>query len=46
VRHGKYIEVELRETSEERAKETIERMCKDLLANSVIENYAYELQRA
>jgi len=46
VRQGKYIEVELSETSEERAKETIERMCRDLLANSVIENYAYELQRA
>ena len=46
VRQGKYIEVELSETSEERAKATIERMCKDLLANSVIENYAYELQRA
>jgi len=46
VRQGKYIEVELSETSEERAKETIERMCKDLLANSVIENFAYELQRA
>jgi len=46
VRQGKYIEVVLSETSEDRAKETIERMCKDLLANSVIENYAYELQRA
>ena len=46
VRQGKYIEVVLSETSEERAKQTIERMCKDLLANSVIENYAYELQRA
>ena len=46
VRQGKYIEVVLSETSEDRAKATIERMCKDLLANSVIENYAYELQRA
>ena len=46
VRQGKYIEVELAETSEDRAKETVERMCKDLLANSVIENYAYELQCA
>ena len=46
VRQGKYIEVELAETSEEQAKATVERMCKDLLANSVIENYAYELQRA
>jgi phosphoribosylformylglycinamidine synthase len=43
VRQGKYIEVELAETSEDAAKATIERMCKDLLANSVIENYAYEL---
>jgi phosphoribosylformylglycinamidine synthase len=46
VRQGKYIEVQLSETSEDRAKETVERMCKDLLANGVIENYAYELQRA
>jgi phosphoribosylformylglycinamidine synthase subunit PurS len=43
VRQGKYIEVELAETSEDRAKETVERMCRDLLANSVIENYSYEL---
>ena len=46
VRQGKYIEVLLSETNEARAKETVERMCKDLLANSVIENYAYELQAA
>jgi phosphoribosylformylglycinamidine synthase len=46
VRQGKYIEVELAETSEDAAKATVERICKDLLANSVIENYAYELQRA
>jgi phosphoribosylformylglycinamidine synthase len=46
VRQGKYIEVELAETSEDAAKATVERMCRDLLANSVIENYAYELQRA
>jgi len=43
VRQGKYIEVQLSETDEARAKETVERMCKDLLANSVIENYSYEL---
>ena len=43
VRQGKYIEVKLGETSEEKARETVERMCKDLLANTVIENYAYEL---
>ena len=43
VRQGKYIEVQLAETSEAHAKETVERMCRDLLANSVIENYSYEL---
>jgi phosphoribosylformylglycinamidine synthase len=43
VRQGKYIEVDLAETDEVRARDVIERMCKDLLANTVIENYAYEL---
>jgi phosphoribosylformylglycinamidine synthase len=43
VRQGKYIEVELAETNEDSAKATVERMCKDLLANSVIENYNYEI---
>jgi phosphoribosylformylglycinamidine synthase len=43
VRQGKYIEVDLAETSEGRAREQVERICKELLANTVIENYAYEL---
>ena len=43
VRQGKYIEVKLGSTSEAAARETVERMCKDLLANTVIENYTYEL---
>ncbi len=45
VRQGKYIEVELAETDEKRAGELVEKICKDLLANTVIENYAYELVR-
>ncbi len=45
VRQGKYIEVELAETDETVAKASVERMCKDLLANTVIENYAYEIIR-
>jgi len=45
VRQGKYIEVELAETDETAAKASVERMCKDLLANTVIENYAYEIVR-
>ncbi len=43
VRQGKYIEVNLHETSPDKARETVKRMCKDLLANTVIENYSYEL---
>jgi phosphoribosylformylglycinamidine synthase subunit PurS len=43
VRQGKYIEVDLTETNEGQARELLERICKDLLANTVIENYSYEL---
>ena len=40
VRQGKYIEVDLAEANEARAREQVERICKELLANTVIENYA------
>lgn len=43
VRQGKYIEIELSETDSARAKATVEEMCKKLLANTVIENYAVEI---
>ncbi|MGI9425897.1 MAG: phosphoribosylformylglycinamidine synthase subunit PurS [Hyphomicrobiaceae bacterium] len=43
VRQGKFIEVELAETDESLAREQVERMCRELLANTVIENYSYEL---
>jgi phosphoribosylformylglycinamidine synthase subunit PurS len=43
VRQGKYIEVDLAEASEAKAREQVERICKELLANTVIENYSYEL---
>ncbi len=43
VRQGKFIEVDIAESDEAKAKALVERMCKDLLANTVIENYAYEL---
>lgn len=45
VRQGKYIEVALAESDEAKAKAAVERMCKELLANMVIENYSYELVR-
>ncbi len=43
VRQGKYIEVDLSETDPDKAKVLVEKMCKDLLANTVIENYSYEI---
>ncbi|MBX2866293.1 MAG: phosphoribosylformylglycinamidine synthase subunit PurS [Leptolyngbyaceae cyanobacterium MAG.088] len=44
VRIGKYIEVSLTAESEEAANEQLDRMCDQLLANPVIENYRIELQ--
>jgi phosphoribosylformylglycinamidine synthase PurS subunit len=44
VRQGKYIEVELAETDKARAQATVEAMCQQLLANTVIENYAIEIR--
>ena len=46
VRQGKYIELELDENDPDRARDQIERMCKQLLANTVIENYQFELEAA
>ncbi len=43
VRQGKFIEVELAEMDEASARAAVEQMCEKLLANTVIENYAYEL---
>ncbi len=43
VRQGKYIEVDVAGMSEEQVRAEVDRMCRDLLANTVIENYSYEL---
>jgi phosphoribosylformylglycinamidine synthase PurS subunit len=43
VRIGKYIELILTTTDEDKAREQIDRMCNQLLANPVIENYHFEL---
>jgi len=46
VRAGKYIEIWLDEESEERARQQVDHMCRKLLANPVIENYRFELEKA
>ncbi len=43
VRQGKLIELELAETDPVRTREQAEAMCKQLLANPVIEDYAIEV---
>ena len=43
VRQGKLIELELAESDPEKARATVKSMCEQLLANTVIENYAIDL---
>ena len=43
VRQGKFIEIDLSETNTAEAQKNVENMCKQLLANTVIENYAIEI---
>ena len=39
VRQGKYFEIELNETDQEKAKKIVEEICKKLLSNIIIEDY-------
>lgn len=44
VRQGKYIEVDLpKQKDKTQAKADVEKMCKALLANTVIENFSVEV---
>ncbi|WP_208440545.1 phosphoribosylformylglycinamidine synthase subunit PurS [Bartonella raoultii] len=43
VRQGKVFDIVLDEQSSETAKQKLEQMCEELLANTVIENYTIEL---
>ena len=43
VRQGKYIELDLEESNLVKAQKQVEKMCEQLLANTVIENYRVEL---
>ena len=44
LRIGKLIEINLKATGEEEAKEKIELLCDRLFANKVIENFDYDLK--
>ncbi len=43
VRIGKYIELVLTSANETEARQQLDQMCDQLLANPVIENYRFEL---
>jgi phosphoribosylformylglycinamidine synthase len=43
VRQGKFIELDVAETDPAQARERVKAMCEQLLANTVIENYAIDL---
>jgi phosphoribosylformylglycinamidine synthase len=43
VRIGKYIELRLSAADEDKAREQLARMCNQMLANPVIENYRFDL---
>ena len=45
VRSGKYIEVQIDEINEPTAREKVVEMCDKLLANPVIEEYRFELEK-
>jgi phosphoribosylformylglycinamidine synthase PurS subunit len=41
---GKYIEVSLDVATEHEARQRVEAMCKQLLANHVIEDYRFDIE--
>ena len=43
VRQGKYFEIDLAEGDRAKAEATVKAMCEKLIANTVIENYQFEL---
>ena len=43
VRTGKVFELELTDTDQAAARERVQQMCEQLLANTVIENYDIEI---
>jgi phosphoribosylformylglycinamidine synthase len=44
VRAGKYIEIKIEENDLEKSRAEVQDMCKKLLANTVIENFRFELE--
>ena len=43
VRVGKYMELDLKESDQAKAEAEVKQMCEKLLANTIVEEYRYEL---
>lgn len=46
VRAGKYIEIKIDGNDMAQVREQVEKMCRQLLANPIIENFRFELEEA
>ena len=46
VRAGKYLELRLDDADQEAARAKVDQMCRQLLANPVIEEYRFEVEPA
>jgi phosphoribosylformylglycinamidine synthase subunit PurS len=44
IRIGKYIELDITAETQQQAEAQVDRMCDQLLANTVVENYRFELK--
>ena len=44
VRQGRYLELDLEEKDPDKAMDTVDSMCRELLANTVVENYNIEIE--
>ena len=44
VRQGKFFEIEINESDKEKAKKIVEKICQQLLTNTVIEDYKINLE--
>lgn len=46
IRIGKYVELTIAANSEDAARQQLDQICDRLLANPVIENYRFDLQKS
>jgi len=46
VRAGKYFEIELAASDKAAAEQAVDQMCRQLLANPVVERYAFTVSRS